>query len=390
MCYSRKQMLAFVLAIAWQFGFASAGHADLIGYWPFDEVVDVDGLVGTPDNSPDGGHTGILTDTAELSDDPVRGSVLNLGEFNNGAGVDLPTFPQDDRTEAGVNEDLGPGFNAIVDTQEVTISFWLNRNGDDATNQWTFLFQDGGNRQLGSHAPWSNGQVYFDVSGCCGPNQRINTSMNGADTDGEWHHLAFVKKKNPDESDLAISAIFQDGSALVSSPGCDLVCWDNGAEEDVDWGSATIDDVVPIDAAAIGSAPGGGNSNNGFIDDFAVWNEALSTDRIVSLANVGGVIPIPEGETLGDFNSDGEIGFGDFLIIAENYNTQNSLEDAFFKGDMDGNLRTNLKDFLSWRLLFEELSAGGEASASAVPEPSSGLLIALAGMGMLTFRRRRM
>jgi|GEM_PF-5603539 len=386
MCYSRKLLLAFGLAIAWQLSFATAGHAELIGYWPFDEVVDVDGLNGTPDASPDGGHTGILTDSAEISDDPVRGSVLNLGEFNNSAGVDLPTFPQDERTDAGVNENLGAGFNAIVESQETTISFWLNRGGDDATNQWTFLFQDGSNRQLGSHAPWSNGQVYFDVSGCCGANQRINTSMNGADTDGEWHHLAFVKKKNPDESDKAVSAIFQDGRALVSSPGCDLACWDDGAT-DVDWGASTIDDVVPIDAASIGAAPGGGSSNNGFIDDFAIWDEALSTERIVSLAEGGGVIPIPDGETLGDFDSDGEIGFGDFLIIAENYNTANGLEDAFFKGDMDGNLRTNLKDFLAWRLLFE--TQGSAAAASAVPEPASGVLVGFAALAFMALRRKR-
>jgi len=84
--------------------------------------------------------------------------------------------------------------------------------------------------------------------------------MNGADTDGGWHHLAYVKKVNREESDKAVTAIFQDGVAIVSSPGCDVACWNDGAT-DIDWGAATIDDVVPITSGAFGAAPGGGNSN---------------------------------------------------------------------------------------------------------------------------------
>ena len=381
----KTKILLGVAAMALQAGLAVNVNADLIGYWPLDEIAEVDGVPTTPDNSPDGGHTGVVLGDAEIIEDADRGPVLNLGAFNNGAGVDLPSFPQDERAEAGVFEDRGPGFNAIVESQEVTISFWINRNGDDATNQWTFLFQDGGNRQLGSHAPWGNGQVYFDVSGCCGGNQRINVSMNGADTDAGWHHLAYVKKTNPDESDKAISAIFQDGAPIVSSPGCDLACWAGGATDDlVAWGDATIDPVVPITSAAFGSAPGGGSSNNGLIDDFAVWDEALSVERIVGLSEGGGVIPIPEGETLGDFNSDGAIDVADFGIIRDNFHGQFGIADAFFAGDMDGNLRVNLKDFLAFRALFE----GAGAAGAAVPEPHSGLLIAFAVMGLFGFRRR--
>ena len=85
-------MLAFALAIAWQLGFASVSNAELIGYWPLDELIEVDGQRTTPDSSPDGGHSGVLTDAAEIVDDPERGGVLALGEFNNGAGVELPTL----------------------------------------------------------------------------------------------------------------------------------------------------------------------------------------------------------------------------------------------------------------------------------------------------------
>lgn len=380
----RYLLLAFTAVIALQFGLSPVAKADLIGWWPFDEITEVDGQRVTPDASPDGGHDGIVSETAELADDPDRGSVMNFGEFNNNAVVELPSFPQNEEAPAGVFEDRGDGFNAIVESQEVTISFWLNRGAEPATNQWTFLFNAPSGRQLGSHAPWSNGQVYFDVSGCCGPNQRINTSMGGADVDGEWHHLAYVKKANRDESDLAVSAIFQDGVPLVSSPGCDLACWADGAE-DVDWGAATIDDVVPITTAAIGASSGGGSSQNGFIDDFAIWDEALPTGRIVALSQGGGIIPRPPGTDEGDFNDDGVVDELDFLIIAENLNEQFTLDEAFFKGDMDGNLRVNMKDFLAFRGFVESQGA----AAASVPEPSASLLLILASLPLLAARRRR-
>lgn len=379
----RPLSLAFAVAVALQFGLPQIAQGDLIGYWPFDEATETDDGMVTPDLAPtEGPHNGILVGDATISEDPDRGAVLDLGDFNNGAGVSVPTFPQNEEAEAGITEGAGPGFSAIVESQEATISFWLNRRGDDATNQWTFLFNSPAGRQLGSHAPWSNGEVYFDVSGCCGENQRIQAPMNGADTDGEWHHLAFVKKKNADLSDKAVTAIFLDGQAITSSPGCDLVCWNSGAE-DIDWDSATIDDVVPITEVGIGSQASGGDSNNGFIDDFAVWDNALSVDRIVGLSQGGGVIPIPEGETLGDFNSDGSIDVGDFIVMAENFNASFSLEEAFFKGDMDGNLKVNIRDFLKFRELVDAQPAG-----AAVPEPNAGLLMAIACLGMLSLRKK--
>jgi len=387
----RQLLLAFAAAMALQFGLTPVAQGDLIGYWPFDEEVEVDGDRYTPDASPtEGPHNGLLVGDAVIVEDPDRGGVLDLGDFNNGAGVSVPTFPQNEETEIGVIEDAGPGFSAIVASQETTISFWFNRRGDDPTNQWTFLFNAPAGRQLGSHAPWSDGNVYFDVSGCCGGNQRISTSLGTAATDAGWHHMAYVKKVNTAEEvtadTTALTAVFLDGTAIVASPGCDVNCWNSGATDDlIDWDSATISNVVPIDAVGIGAQASGADSNNGFMDDFAIWDNALSVERIVGLSQGGGVIPIPEGETLGDFNSDGAINADDFGIMAENFNQAFGLDEAFFKGDMDGNLRVNLKDFLAFRGLVDAPAA---AAASSVPEPSTGLLMAFACLGMLSLRRK--
>ena len=379
---TRKLLVVVAPMMALHLLLPSITHGDLIGLWPFDEIVEIDGERWTPDVAPDGGHDGLVLGPAELVDDPDRGLVMDFGEFNNNAVVELPSFPQNEEAAGGVSEDLGPGFNAIIDSQEVTIAFWFNRGGDDATDQWTFLFDADSGRQLGSHAPWSNGEIYFDVAGCCGSNQRINASMNGADTDRIWHHLAYVKKSNRDESEKSVTAIFQDGVPIASSPGCDLVCWLDGAD-DVDWRNATIDDVAPILTAAIGAESGGGNSQSGMIDDFAIWDEALSTDRIAAIAQGGPLLPIIDVPTLGDFNDDGAVDALDFLIITENLNEQFTLQDAFFSGDMDGNLRVDLKDFLLFRALIDP-----HVLLATVPAPS-GLHLSGIALAMLAVIGRR-
>ncbi len=95
------------------------------------------------------------------------------------------------------------------------------------------------------------------------------------------------------------------------------------------------------------------------------------------------------GGGLGDFNADGAIDLADFAIMTENFNTKlPSPEEAFSKGDMNGNLRVELRDFIAFRELFAEQSAAGQAAA--VPEPAA---LTLAGFGLATgstwFRRRR-
>ena len=208
----------------------------------------------------------------------------------------------------------------------------------------------------------------------------------GAGTDGEWHHLSYVKAKNPDESGKAITAIFQDGAPIVTSPGCDIECWSNGRGFFVNWAEATIDDVLPITRAAIGAAPGGGGSQDGRLDDFAIWDEALSTERIVALANNGPCCAIPCCHFIGDFNSDGNLDTADFTILANNFNASFPREEAFFKGDMDGNRRVDLNDFLVFRELFQLVTA--RAVASTIPEPS-GLSLGLASCLVITWCRQR-
>lgn len=86
--------------------------------------------------------------------------------------------------------------------------------------------------------------------------------------------------------------------------------------------------------------------------------------------------------TIGDFDSDGDVGFSDFLILRDNLGTGTN----FTEGDINFDGQVNLKDFIELKALF---AGGGAGEAAAVPEPSAHLLLSVAGMACLFFRRRR-
>ena len=374
MRYFGKTIVLAVAVMAAQFG--SPARAELVGYWPFNDD-------GTEAADIAGGNTGELSDTAGWSTEvpPTQygnGGSLDLGEFDNSAVVTLPGFTNGEDKDPEVG-----GFASVIASQEATISFWQNRGEVAATNQVTFSFDDGTTRQLRSHAPWSNGQVYFDVAGCCAANQRINTSMNGTDTDGGWHHLAYVKKKNLDESEKAITAIFIDGTPVITSPGCDVDCWEGNAV-DADWAAATIDDVGPIDGASIGAEPSGASSQDGLMDEFAIWDHALSTPEIKLLAAGESPEPDPNRPDPGDFNADGVIDLADWGIQLANFHGPGTNE----TGDVNFDRKVNFRDFVAFREIFAAANPAAAAVAS-VPEPSSLSLLALAGLLSLGIRRRR-
>jgi hypothetical protein len=120
----------------------------------------------------------------------------------------------------------------------------------------------------------------------------------------------------------------------------------------------------------------------GRVDEFAIWDEALTDDDIIALSEGTPVLPLPE--PLGDFNGDGIVDTTDFAVMAENFNQRFSREESITKGDFNGDTRVNLKDFLGFRMLFN--AQAGDVGAS-VPEPGGWSLL-LVGCALLARRRR--
>ena len=85
--------------------------------------------------------------------------------------------------------------------------------------------------------------------------------------------------------------------------------------------------------------------------------------------------------TFGDFNSDGQVGFADFLIIAFNFGKE--VPDHNY-GDADCNGRVEFADFLVNSSCFGCNTVG----AQPVPEPSSAFLMLFVSLSMIHAIRR--
>ncbi len=206
--------------------------------------------------APGGGRTGQPTDRA-----------MDFGDFNNGAFVEVQ----------GVADGV---LDSIVNNDKLTVSLWIYGNDEQPVDQWTFWAGDGGTRQFSSHMPWSNGNIYFDVAGCCGANQRIDKNEPDRSLySGQWNHYAFVKNEG-------YTAIYQNGEL-----------WhDSGAD--------VKDPVGFISQMFIGAGPAADQrSYAGLIDDFGLWDEALDDAQIAVLAG---------GDEFNYVGGAGTIGIRDF------------------------------------------------------------------------------
>ena len=114
---------------------------------------------------------------------------------------------------------------------------------------------------------------------------------------------------------------------------------------------------------------------SGVIDDVALYDTALSEERIKAHFDARDYV-------LGDFDGNGVVELADFAILADNFNQAGTHSN----GDITFNGQVNLEDFSVFRRVF---AAQGAATAAAVPEPSSRLLVLCIAFALPVLRRRR-
>jgi hypothetical protein len=170
-------------------------------------------------------------------------------------GADAVIFPDDD-------------FSSITD--EITVSLWCF--GDpDLQPQQNYTFEASGSdgtRMINSHLPWGNGQVYWDAGGVGGSYDRINKAANASAFKGKWNHWAFTKDVN-----TGTMRIFLNGALWHSGTGKNRVL-------------SGIKDFV-LGSRRTGPANNGAGSYDGYVDEFTVWNKALSAGEINGIMNNG-------------------------------------------------------------------------------------------------------
>ena len=241
---------------------SSSSHAlDILGYWDFndpsDPVVASDVTGGSPDLEFIGGAS--YTPEGDGFSDAAGDYALDLGGVNDGSLAQTLE---------------GDHLNSAFENNAMSVAFWQNTTQTGNTSSfWIHSPAAGANdRGFQAHTPWSNGTIFFDQSGCCGAAQRLTVA--GLVQLEQWQHYVFQRDA--------------DGNMEI---------WVDGVQQASQGGAEPLDEFNGI--ITIGAeGPTQANSMAGRIDDFAIFNEALTEDQIVTLA--GGNSPLALIDTSDD------------------------------------------------------------------------------------------
>lgn len=236
-------------------------------YYQFDEPSGTAANDSTPNNI-DGTFNG---DAARVPGRPGAGTALSL----DGSG-----------DYVRVND--ASQLASISGNNQATISLWLKNDPSNPRGSTLFGGYDAGAmRVLQSHTTWGDGTLYFDHGGCCNsPAQRLAQGLTVDQQlalQANWTHLAYVKDGVNDTAQVYVN-----GQLLLST-------------------AAATSDLNPLVSFFIGSANNGAEGHHGIVDDFAVFDRALSPLEVRALAD----IPILDGgfETPQQPGTSGTAGF---------------------------------------------------------------------------------
>lgn len=231
------------------------------------------------------------------------------------------------------------------------------------------------------------------------PGSHIDTRVSGQATDtptdsitpGEWYHVALVWG-NTTSSGLTVNETTTGRVAYLN--GVPVGSGTSNVYELVSNGAWDIGQDWNPDGVISGNAGRFERRFPGDIDDLAVFAEALTDAEVLQLYNKGlaginasqafNAMTATTAVLEGDTNGNG-VGIDDYNAILANFN---QAANARSLGDLNGDRFVNLADYQIWReasgLTPSELANLG---AATIPEPSSLLLVGLASVAALAWRR---
>jgi len=251
----------------------------------------------------------------------------------------------------GLKYDTASNFNPLAGT----IDFWMQMpNGYNGVRQDLFsIFAGGftGDFSLYLNPDFSRLTLVVDVAGA---NQWVQHSQGGLANailgDGNWHHIAWEWDTSPGDPNSAFSTLYVDGVGESFNPLFGTVSFAGG----------TLGTDMEI-----GSRQGGFDAFQGNIDDMRIFDTAIY-NQVVSFTPPT-TSTIPDFILSGDFDGSGTVDGFDFL--------------EWQRDPGVGNLS-------DWEANYGA-SVGSTAAISAVPEPSSVVLLALLAATVTTTVRKR-
>jgi hypothetical protein len=299
------------------------GGTFLLAYWSFndasnpavarDAVIGIEGAT-TGSYTPDGGgHSGSPGDRAMFFDTSVGNQSVNVADA---AFMNLAT--------AG---------------DSITISYWQMLNQiKNSSAFWAFSPSSASSaRGIQAHTPWSDGNLYFDNSGCC-DNQitRIAGPVPGGLNLLQWHHFALVKSG-------ARKQIWIDGLLALDGTGV----------------------ALPVDINQLTIGGGAADYTNGYIDDFAVFAGGLTPDEISRLS--AGESPA----TISRWPA------SPFIVTGITFKPNGSIDVTW--NSRPGKLYTlqSSLDMITWDTIQSNIPAAGASTTANAPGPFSGTRVFL-------------
>lgn len=216
-----------------------------------------------------------------------------------------------------------------------------------------------------------------DLSGQTGVKVSIDLAATTVDFEpADFLRVGYLQSDDPDFEDLTVLAEFIGLDDANSASNKSLVDADMNALVADEFTTFTYD--IPDD-----------------VDNFILRVEAFNTfpNEIIGIDNVvvftGEELAEPTCEDIaamrvsGDADGSGDVGFLDFLAMANNFGAENATYD---QGDFNC---SGTVDFLDFLALANNFGSTAAEQASAVPEPTSIMILALGALGLLTVRRKR-
>ena len=182
-------------------------------------------------------------------------------------------------------------------SDEITISVWLKNAYRAASDNWVFEAVSPDYLLHAAVVENSTQQVLWRAGN--DTNDVMTWDLDGqepSDIEG-WHHWAFVKDETNDEMH-----IYFDGRLVASMAGA----------------SSSLANVRDSQLR-LGVGAGHANDFIGRMDDFKIYDYALSQDEIVGAAAGGEQLYLPLPLPAVDLHRDGKVNFKDYVILANSW-----------------------------------------------------------------------